>query len=283
MKRMPWTLVATLMVAAVTAPCAAQQPRLLLRSNPLLNGQRIAEPTTKASSIEAAYQRLQAQADLRARQQKPQKGKPSRGFDWTLLGIATHVHDQGHAGTCWAHAGVEALEANWEIRTATSPFLSVQPVLDELHHAQGGTAHMVFPELMKWGTGLQQDYPYLMGKLNPPEKGLLPYRALTWGFVHGKRPTVDQIKLALRRYGPLYTCVFATSGWASNRGQVLADKRHYPGVNHAVLIVGWDDSKKAWKIKNSWGTGWGAGGFGYVAYGHYNIGAGTAWVEALVP
>jgi C1A family cysteine protease len=281
MKRMPWTLVATLVVAAVTAPSAAQQPRLLLRPHPLLHGQPIAEPTKKARSIEAAYQQLQAQAELRAQQQK-QKGKPFRGFDWTLLGIGTHVHDQGHAGTCWAHAGVEALEANLEIRTATFPLLSVQPVLDELHHSQGGTAHMVFPELIKSGTGLETDYPYLVGRLNPPEKGPLPYRALTWGLI-GKRPTVDQIKLGLRRYGPVYTCVFATSGWARNRGQVLAEKGPYPGVNHAVLIVGWDDSKKAWKIKNSWGTRWGAGGFGYVAYGHYNIGAGTAWVEALVP
>jgi C1A family cysteine protease len=47
--------------------------------------------------------------------------------------------------------------------------------------------------------------------------------------------------------------------------------------------VGWDDNQKAWKIKNSHGTKWGDGGFGYVAYRHYNIGTGTAWVQALVP
>jgi cathepsin L len=50
-----------------------------------------------------------------------------------------------------------------------------------------------------------------------------------------------------------------------------------------VVIVGWDDNRKAWKIKNSWGTSWGEKGYGWVAYGHYRIGTGTAWVQALVP
>jgi cathepsin L len=286
MKRMPWTLVATLVLAAVTTPSAAQQPRFLLRTNPLLTSQPIAAPTIKPSSIQAAYLRLQAQARLRAQQQKQKKGKPFRGFDWTLLGVATRVRDQGHAGTCWAHAGVEALEANVEIRTATFPLLAVQPILDQLQHSQGGDAFLVFPELVGRGTGLDKDYPYQAGKLKPREKNRLPYRALTWGYINkpDKQATVAQIKLGLRLYGPLYTCMSAgTPGWKRNRGELLAEKKPWPEVNHAVLIVGWDDNKRAWKIKNSWGTKWGDEGFGYVAYGHYNIGTGTAWVQALVP
>jgi C1A family cysteine protease len=264
----------------------------LVRPNPLLIGQPNAASTTQPNSIELAYLRLQAQAQarLRAQQQqkpqKPQKGKPFRGFDWTLLGVATRVRDQGHAGTCWAHAGVEALEANVEIRTATFPLLAVQPILDQLQDNQGGDALLVFPELIQKGTGLTKDYPYLGGKLNPPEKNPLPYRALTWGYLNkpDKQATVAQIKLGLRLYGPLYTCVTAgTPGWRRNRGEVLAEKGPFREVNHAVLIVGWDDTKKAWKIKNSWGTRWGDGGFGYIAFGRYNIGTGTAWVQARVP
>jgi cathepsin L len=284
MKRMAWTLVAALVLAALTVPSQAQQPRLLLRPNPLLSGYPIEAPAIKPNSIQSAYLRLQAQARLRAQQQK--KRKPFRGFDWTLLGVATRVRDQGHAGTCWAHAGVEALEASVEIRTATFPLLAVQPILDQLQHSQGGDAFLVFPELMSRGTGLDRDYPYRVGKLNPKEKNPLPYQALTWGYLNKpeKQATVAQIKRGLRLYGPLYTCMSAgTPGWKRNRGEVLAEKGPYPEVNHAVLIVGWDDNKKAWKIKNSHGTKWGEGGFGYVAFDHYNIGTGTAWVQARVP
>jgi len=49
--------------------------------------------------------------------------------------------------------------------------------------------------------------------------------------------------------------------------------------NHAILIIGWDDSlgeNGAWLIKNSWGTSWGVSGYGWVAYGAANIGDDTS-------
>jgi C1A family cysteine protease len=181
---------------------------------------------------------------------------------------------------------VEALEAGVEIRTNAFPLLAVQPILDQLQHSQGGDACLVFPELRTKGTGLDKDYPYLVGKLNPPEKEPLPYKALVWGYVG--RPdgqaTVAQIKAALRQYGPLYTTLYASShAFKHNKGEVLAEKGPFPDPNHAVLLVGWDDTRKAWKIKNSWGVQrWGDQGFGWVAYGCYRIGSSTAWVMPLV-
>jgi cathepsin L len=47
-----------------------------------------------------------------------------------------------------------------------------------------------------------------------------------------------------------------------------------------ISIVGWDDTRNAWLIKNSWGTGWGLNGYGWVDYGRYNIGEQAAWVDA---
>lgn len=35
---------------------------------------------------------------------------------------------------------------------------------------------------------------------------------------------------------------------------------------HAMLIVGFDDTKKAFKVQNSWGTGWGDKGYIWVSY-----------------
>jgi hypothetical protein len=38
------------------------------------------------------------------------------------------------------------------------------------------------------------------------------------------------------------------------------------GELHAVMVVGYDDRKKAFKVFNSWGNDWGRKGFGWVAY-----------------
>jgi C1A family cysteine protease len=300
MKRVLVGLVVALLLSAATVPTDARPvhtsmpprpyptpppPLLLPRAQPM--------PVPAHALVRARLLAKHRQA-LASQKNKKQAKKPlpppstggTRGFDWTRLGVATRVRDQGHAGTCWACAGVEALEANYEIQADTSPFLAVQPILDQLRHVQGGDACLVFPELQNKGTGLEQNYPYLGGKLNPPENEPLPYKALMWGYVGrpDRQATVAQIKTALRQYGPLYTALYAsTPGFKHNKGELLNEKVPSADVNHAVLIVGWDDAQKAWKIKNSWGANrWGDKGFGWVAYGHYGIGTSTAWVQARV-
>jgi len=41
--------------------------------------------------------------------------------------------------------------------------------------------------------------------------------------------------------------------------------------SHCVCVVGYDDVGKYWICKNSWGTGWGSGGYFYIAYGQCGI------------
>jgi hypothetical protein len=43
------------------------------------------------------------------------------------------------------------------------------------------------------------------------------------------------------------------------------------GGGHAMTLVGWDDTKKAFKIANSWGKGWGDNGYGWVDYDYFQV------------
>jgi C1A family cysteine protease len=57
-------------------------------------------------------------------------------------------------------------------------------------------------------------------------------------------------------------------------GGVFNYDSHAP-VNHAVVLVGWDDnlgSNGAWRLKNSWGNGWGESGMMWIEYGCSNGG-----------
>ncbi len=43
------------------------------------------------------------------------------------------------------------------------------------------------------------------------------------------------------------------------------------GANHAIALVGYDDAGGYWIGKNSWGTGWGDGGFFKIGYGECSV------------
>lgn len=41
--------------------------------------------------------------------------------------------------------------------------------------------------------------------------------------------------------------------------------------NHAMVVVGYDDTKNAFKVINSWGTDWSSGGYGWISYSAFAL------------
>jgi hypothetical protein len=213
-----------------------------------------------------------------------QADQPPRSWDWTEYGVVTAVRNQGQSDNCWAITATEVLEGNWAIRQKQNVTLSPQPILDRTQQSGGAYISVGLQDLKK-GTALEEDYPYLQAPdtlKNIP----LPYRVSRWGLVAkaGTRPTVGQLKQALMNHGPVGLTVFATDAFKGYRGGVFGEAAPSPdprAINHAVLLVGWDDGKRAWKIKNSWGTQWGEDGYMWITYNSDNIGEQAAWGECL--
>ena len=74
--------------------------------------------------------------------------------------------------------------------------------------------------------------------------------------------------------------LLATGLFQVYRGPGVFNETTGPGINHTISVVGWDDTRHAWLIKNSWGTDWGDSGFGYIGYNSNRIGRHTAWIKA---
>jgi cathepsin L len=114
------------------------------------------------------------------------------------------------------------------------------------------------------------------------------YFATDWGIVDpsgdgNKIASVAAIKEAICKYGPIAASVVATQMFQNYAGGVFYENpSNYasPTSNHAILIVGWDDAKGAWLIKNSWGTDWGIDGYMWIKYNTNNIGRRASWVIA---
>ena len=106
-------------------------------------------------------------------------------------------------------------------------------------------------------------------------------RALAWGYVNkpfDKMPTVEQLKTALVEYGPLAATIKTDYCFSVYKSGVFNGQNN-SSVNHVLMLVGWDDEKGAWLVKNSWGVDWGEDGYAWIKYGSNNIGLFAAWIQ----
>ena len=210
-------------------------------------------------------------------------------FDWRPLGAVAPVKDQGQCGSCWDFATIGAFEGSWRIINNEAIIASEQDVLDCSGMgdcAYGGWA--AFQYLRNIGVATEASYPYHQTDGTCNKYVTRPYRAFTWGYVGNDNyiPSVAALKWALCTYGPLWVSVRATPAFQAYVSGVF-DEHASGDSNHAVTLIGWDDSKKAWLIKNSWGTGWGdvcgygaERGYMWISYTSNSIGYAAAWVRA---
>ena len=200
-------------------------------------------------------------------------------FDWTQHGVVTPVRSQGKLGVCWAFAATEALESNWAIRHGNAISLSPEPLVARLRKWKGYTFDGAMKDLVKHGTTTWNADPYV-AKREAPHHIKMPYHAVAYGNV---TPAGDiaALKQAMIQHGPLATGLDVTSGFDSYQGGIFGGETSKSKGGHAVLIVGWDDTRGAWKIKNSWGTGWGEQGYMWIRYGANKVGTEAVWVETV--
>jgi C1A family cysteine protease len=227
------------------------------------------------------------------------------GGDWT-----TPVRNQGSCGSCWDFAAVGALEAVINIEEGSSTLdldLSEQYVLSCLPAAgscAGGNSYLAFQYIKSEGAsgnytnGIipESCFSYqanssipCSNKCSDWESQLIPISG--YGCWYPSLPSDrDAIKSQLIEKGPLVTYMTATSDFKSWGQTHHNPNDYYPypgsvgGTNHAVIIVGYKDDPSIgnggyWIIKNSWGTGFGYGGFYNVEYDSLHHGESITYVE----
>jgi cathepsin L len=197
--------------------------------------------------------------------------------------MVSRARDQGNCGGCWAFGTLGAFEGAYALGMRRLVDLSEQEVLDCSGAGSCGGGWWAFPFLVQRGGVPELQRPYRAVEGPCSSRADSPFRAATWGYVGAidpNRPTLAELKAALCKFGPIAAALRATPAFLSYRGGVFNERDPRP-INHAITIVGWNDRIGAWAIKNSWGTTWGADGFGYVAYDSNSVGTGAAWVMPL--
>lgn len=208
-----------------------------------------------------------------------------------------NVMNQGNCGSCVAFASVATLEAQVSIVNG-APWLKPSFSPAALFECGGGGCDSGWQlgsaarALKTTGIPDEACMPYRLGSTGEDEscsmkcadadkRSLKIKGSKSYGGIFGGA-SADAIKKALLE-GPMMTSLRVYEDFLQYSSGVY---KHVTGSmvgGHAVSLVGFDDQKRAWLIRNSWGPEWGEGGFAWMSYDDISGIAGEAYHFDVTP
>jgi C1A family cysteine protease len=211
------------------------------------------------------------------------------------------VEDQGQLGSCTAHAGVGLVE--YSQRRATGAHLDASRLFlykatRNLLRWQGDTGAFLrttLKALVLFGVPPEEYYPYNAATFDAEPPAFAYAFAQSYQTINylrldppgtNPRELLRKIKTMLLAGYPAafgFT-VYASIGQAARTGEIpFPSSVDRASGGHAVMAVGYDDNKVisgrrgALLIRNSWGTGWGQAGYGWLPYDYVLNGLSVDW------
>ncbi|MEA4912108.1 MAG: C1 family peptidase [Oscillospiraceae bacterium] len=220
--------------------------------------------------------------DFKLRMQPAQFALPQRV---DLRAACPPVFNQGDLGSCTANAGVAARMMLGDIKSMLSRlflYYKERELEGTVAQDSGATMRSICKALHKYGVCRELFWPYIVTRfaqrpnfiadLDARGYRISAYRSFD---SNSAQDEIDQIRqyLAIKKQPVLagVTIYASFESLKTTRTGVIpvpdpSAERELGG--HALLIVGYDDAKSWFIVRNSWGKAWGDKGYGYMPYGY---------------
>jgi len=196
------------------------------------------------------------------------------------------VEQQGRLGSCTAQAAVgivEYLERRSRRKHLDASRLFVYKMARQLDGLKGDTGAYIrsaMKALKIFGAPPERYWPYDIAKFDEDPTTFvylcgqsfrtIQYYRIDWR--RSRHSVVNLMRTLLVKELPIIFG-FVVYNWGNDDGEFLMpEKGDRPHGGHAIMAVGYDDERQVGKstgaflIRNSWGTGWGDEGYGWLPY-----------------
>jgi|SRR5579871_3246495 len=210
------------------------------------------------------------------------------------------IKDQQQCGSCWDFSGTGIVEIAYNkagIGGGPNTFILSEEYTLSCYRNGGcnGDDNTTVLEYAKsYGLPLQSAYPTGYGPFTDPNNckiaactwtpAMTMYKITDWGFADGTSNTQSvsstaSIKSAIMNYGAVGAGIAADDAFQNIQGATVFKGSGATQIDHDIILIGWDDSKGAWILRNSWTTQWADQGYCWIAYGANNVGTEAVWCE----
>jgi hypothetical protein len=199
------------------------------------------------------------------------------------------VMNQGSEGSCGAAAiGYAARSSEWFYKAGAMQTFSTEFLYNQVKFGidcQSGTAMQTCLDFMLLnGICTNASMPYSSGDCSLLPNDQQKAEALNYKIDgYYKVYTTDKaaIKSLIDQNHPVIIGLACDQSFLDAKAGFIWKTYSGSGyLPHCVVICGYDDSKNAYLIQNSWGTTWGDAGYSWIDYDHFPTRTGT-WCYAI--
>lgn len=207
-----------------------------------------------------------------------------------LSSFCTSVKDQGSLGSCTAFACVGMMEHFFkknkiaivdDLLSELFLYYNTRVLIENEPASSDSGAYLrdVLKAMNRYGVCLEKSFPYSSNCARIPGKPCYTegstYQVVKYANIPttNLNTTLNDLKSLIGSGNTFVGGIMCYSNFFNDvKGLIPAPSGSIIG-GHAVLFVGYDDTKRVFKFKNSWGKNWGDKGYGYLPYSYLLTGS----------